>query len=168
MDDLVVESVAAGERASRSCAEKNQPPTPKIKRILISSLVLMALGAGLCSRADVVMEWNKAALDAICADRTPPPMASRNLAILQAAIYDAVNGISRTHKACFVQSVVPNSASMEAAASAAAHAVQISLYPANVADFDRVHAAKLKAIRPRPLKHGGIAWDEAVAGKILA
>ena len=107
MDDLVVESVAAGERASRSCAEKNQPPTPKIKRILISSLVLMALGAGLCSRADVVTEWNKAALDAICADRTPPPRASRNLAILHASIYDAVDGMSRTHKAYFVQSAVP-------------------------------------------------------------
>jgi len=34
------------------------------------------------ARADVVAEWNVAALDAIRAERTPPPVASRALAIL--------------------------------------------------------------------------------------
>ena len=131
-------------------------------------LVLLGLGAGVCAHADVVTDWNKAALDATRADRTPPPWASRDLAILLAAIYDAVNGISRAHKAYFVQSAVPASASKEGAASAAAHAVLISLYPAKAADFDRVHAATLRAIRNGPQKDRGIAWGEAVAAKILA
>src|SRR5438477_6107635 len=106
------------------------------RRARIRALVLITLGATLCAHTDVVTDWNKAALDAIRADRTPPPWASRNLAILHAAIYDAVNGISRAHKAYFVQSAVPASASKEGAASAAAHAVLISLYPAKAADFD--------------------------------
>ena len=46
--------------------------------------------------ADVATDWNNAALDAIRADRTVPPVASRSLAIAHAAIYDAVNGIART------------------------------------------------------------------------
>jgi hypothetical protein len=40
----------------------------------------------------VVTEWNNAALDAIRAGKTAPPVASRSLAILHASIYDAVNG----------------------------------------------------------------------------
>src|SRR5213076_1862613 len=102
--------------------------------LLNQSLVVLVLGAGLGGHADVVTDWNKAALDAIRVDRTPPPMASRNLAILHAAIYDAVNGTSRTHEAYFVGSAVAASASLEAAASAAAHAALLSLYPDNAAD----------------------------------
>jgi hypothetical protein len=66
--------------------------------------------------ADVVTEWNAAALDAIHVDRTPPPRASRALAILHVSIYDAINGVARTHERYFVTSAVPASASIEAAA----------------------------------------------------
>ena len=64
---------------------------------------------GSTAYADVVTEWNTAALNAIRADRTPPPKASRALAILHASIYDAVNGIARTFEPYFVQSAVPPS-----------------------------------------------------------
>ena len=40
-----------------------------------------------------VLQWNSVALDAIRADRTPPPLAARNLAMMHIAIADAVNGI---------------------------------------------------------------------------
>jgi hypothetical protein len=90
---------------------------------LINTILLTALGAALTAQADVVTDWNNAALSAIRADKTPPTKASRYLAILHASIYDAVNGISRSHEAYFVRSAVPASASREAAASAAAHQV---------------------------------------------
>src|SRR5882724_1487041 len=51
------------------------------------------------AHSDVVTDWNTAALNAIRAGRTPPPIASRALAILHASIYDAVNGIDRRHEA---------------------------------------------------------------------
>ena len=76
-------------------------------------------------------EWNSAALDAIRAGHTAPPIASRSLAILHVSIYDAVNGIARTHEPYLVQSAVPASASREAAASAAAHQALINLFPAS-------------------------------------
>jgi hypothetical protein len=84
-------------------------------------ILATALGTATAARADVVTDWNNAALNAIRAEKTPPPIASRALAVLHTAIYDAVNGISRTHEAYFVQSNVPSSASKEAAAAAAAH-----------------------------------------------
>src|SRR5881409_1063471 len=52
---------------------------------------------GTPANADVVTDWNNAALDAIRTGNTAPPIASRSLAILHASIYDAVNGIARTH-----------------------------------------------------------------------
>src|SRR5216684_1229556 len=103
--------------------------------------VFLTLFLSATSHADVVTDWNNAALDAIRAGKTPPPKASRALAILHASIYDAVNGISRTHETYVVQSGVPTSASKEAAASSAAHTVLISLFPASAASFDSLDAA---------------------------
>ena len=116
---------------------------------------------------DVVTDWNTAALKAIRIDRTPPPSASRALAVLHASIYDAVNGISRMRDPYFVQSRVPASASIEAAASAAAHEVLANLFPARAASFDSLHTAILAGIRNGPQKATGIAWGLSVADQIL-
>ncbi|MBV8266141.1 MAG: hypothetical protein JO252_07430, partial [Planctomycetaceae bacterium] len=43
-----------------------------------------------------VITWNAAALQAIRVDNTPPPQAARNLAMVQAAVFDAVNAIVPT------------------------------------------------------------------------
>src|SRR5258706_6900617 len=99
-----------------------------MKRQTLMQLIV-ALGATFVAHADVVTNWNTAALNIIRANKTPPPKASRNLAILHASIYDAVNGISRTHESYFVPSTVPASASKEAAASAAAHKALVALWP---------------------------------------
>ena|SRR5436309_713119 len=131
--------------------------------VWISTLIL-----GSAAYSDVVTDWNTAALNVIRTNRTPPPIASRALAILHASIYDAVNGISRTHEAYLVQSAVPASASKQAAASAAAHKVLVALFPMNAPSFDDLNATTLAAVRNGPQKSHGIAWGESVAGQILA
>src|SRR2546428_5501851 len=94
---------------------------------LINSIVLTALGATLTVQADVVTDWNTAALDAIRAEKTPPPRASRGLAILHIAIFDAVNGIKEPREQKFnsylVRGHAKGNASEDAAVSAAAHVV---------------------------------------------
>jgi hypothetical protein len=120
------------------------------------------------ARADVVTDWNNAALDAIRAGNTTPPIASRRLAILHVSIYDAVNGIARTHETYLVPSAVPASASRPAAASAAAHQALVNLFPANASSFDALHAAILAGIPDSPYKRTGIVWGEFVANQILA
>jgi hypothetical protein len=127
-----------------------------------------ALLIGTLAHADVVTDWNNAALNAIRAGSKAPPIASRSLAILHAAIYDAVNGIDRTHEYYLVPSAVPASASREAAASAAAHEALVSLFPANRSSFDALHAAILAAIPDGPQRTAGIVWGEFVANQILA
>jgi hypothetical protein len=123
---------------------------------------------GIPANADVVTDWNNAALDAIRVGHTAPPIASRSLAILHASIYDAVNGIDRRHEAYLVPSAVPASASREAAASAAAHQALINLFPASTSSFDALHTAILATIPNGPHKTAGIAWGEFVANQILA
>jgi PAP2 superfamily len=135
---------------------------------LFSCSALTAFLMGAVAHADVVTEWNNAALDAIRAGHTPPPIASRNLAVLHVSIYDAVNGIARTHEPYLVQSEVPASASREAAASAAAHQALVNLFPANASSFDALHAAILAAIPDGPHKSAGIVWGEFVTDQILA
>src|SRR6267142_1810799 len=69
--------------------------------------------------ADMVLEWNSVALDAIRTDKTPPPKASRDLAIVHTAIYDAVNAIDRTHQVYAVNVLASPTTSREAAVAAA-------------------------------------------------
>ena len=134
----------------------------------LSCSVLTALLIGTLAHADVVTEWNSAALDAIRVGHTPPPIASRSLAIVHVSIYDAVNGIARTHEPYLVQSAVPASASREAAASAAAHDALVNLFPAAASSFDALYAAILATIPDGPQKVAGIVWGEFVANQILA
>jgi membrane-associated phospholipid phosphatase len=128
----------------------------------------LASSIGIPVNADVVTDWNNAALDAIRAERTAPPIASRSLAILHTSIYDAVNGITRSHERYLVPSVAPRSASRPAAASAAAHRTLMNLFSANASSFDALHAAILAGIPDGPHKRVGIIWGELVASVILA
>jgi membrane-associated phospholipid phosphatase len=130
-------------------------------------LVAAASSVSAIAHADVVTTWNAAALDAIRADRTPPPIASRALAILHVSIYDAVNGIDRASEAYFVQSAVPASASKDAAANAAGHAVLVALFPAHASSFDALHSTILAATPNGPQKSRGLSWGESVAQQIL-
>src|SRR5947199_4932727 len=135
---------------------------------LFSCAALTAFLIGTVAHADVVTEWNNAALDAIRAGHSPPPIASGSLAILHVSIYDAVNGIDRTHEPYLVQSFAPAGASREAAASAAAHEALVNLFPASASSFDALHAAILATIPSGPHKTAGIVWGEFVANQILA
>jgi hypothetical protein len=136
--------------------------------IVCTGAINLASSLGTPANGDVVTDWNNAALDAIRAGRTAPPIASRSLAIVHVSIYDAVNGIDRTHEPYLVQSEVPASASRDAAASAAAHEALINLFPAAASSFDALHAAILAAIPNGPQKAAGIVWGEFVGTQILA
>src|SRR6266571_3145977 len=128
-----------------------------MKNQIVPSLIAFILfGVSAAARADVVTEWNSAALNAIRAEKTPPPKASRALAILHAAIYDAVNGITRTHEPYLVTGMIPASASLEAAATAAAHDVLVNLFAAERAAFDSNYVASISALPNSPQKSSGL------------
>ena len=138
------------------------------KLTVFVSILGAVLSAAVPASADVVTDWNTQALNAIRAAKTPPPVASRQLAILHLSIYDAVNGITRTHEPYRIRGTVARSASTEAAAAAAAHRVMVSLYAANAAAYDAAYQTTLNALGNSPDVWKGIAWGDQVAQNILA
>jgi hypothetical protein len=105
---------------------------------------------------DAVLDWNAAALDAIRADKTAPPAAARDLAMLQVAVFDAVNAISGGYRGYVVHRHGPKDASAPAAVAQAAHDVLAALFPAQAATFDAKLASSLAGAK-------GPAVNKAVA-----
>lgn len=76
-----------------------------------------------------MLDWNELMLDAIRASNTAPTLSTRNLAILNLAIWDAVNSVTRDHQRYQFQRDVPAGTPAEAAAVGAASYVVPTLYP---------------------------------------
>lgn len=121
-------------------------------------------------RADPVLDWNNAVREAIRAARTDPPRGSRGMAILHAAIFDAVCGIQRTHHPYHVTALAPEGASVEAAVSGAAYTVLMNLYTnldIRTTNFGVLYTNLVAAIPEGPAKIDGLAWGQGVAQAIL-
>jgi hypothetical protein len=131
---------------------------------VLTPILLISLGL---TRADVITDWNSTALDAIRSEKASPPVASRALAILHVAMYDAVNGITRTHQPYLVGGHVPASASTVAAAATAGYSVLVALFPNERTNFDARYTMSLSAIPNRPQRHFGTAWGQMVASRVL-
>jgi hypothetical protein len=125
--------------------------------------------------ADVVLQWNAVALDAVKNDyalgQTPeqegPTRASRALAIVQAAIYDAVDAVDRQYTPYLVDVQAKPNTSLVAAAAQAGHDTLTVLFPLQQPLFDKALAASLTRIASGPAQRG-IQLGAFVAQKILA
>jgi hypothetical protein len=128
---------------------------------------IVALVAVTPACGDVVTDWNIAVIDVIRAANSAPPAAARTLAILHASMYDAVNGVSRTHQPYFVKSAGPAGASREAAANAAAHLVLVNMSRSKASMFDELYARVSATIPDGLAKSSGTAWGESVGMQFL-
>ena len=77
--------------------------------------------------ANVVLEWNQLAVHVVGQARVSPVVASRALAITQAAVYDSVNAIDGSFAPYFAHVHAARGASLEAAAAQAAHDTLVAL-----------------------------------------
>src|SRR4028119_878923 len=115
-----------------------------------------------------VIEWNGTMLDAVRTASTAPPLAGRNMAMVHAAIYDAVNSISKKYSPYLVSIDPPAGTSQEAATAAAAHPTPASLYPAQAGKFDAALQSSLAKIPDGKAKQDGIALGQQVADQIIS
>src|SRR5438132_783668 len=118
-----------------------------------------------------VVQWNRALLVIVRTAGAQPATIhpTRSFAIMHAAIYDAVNAIDGTHSPYFVDlPTVSASASQDAAAAAAAHAVLAALYPTFQAMLDAQLQQSLAPIPEGAEKAEGIRIGQTVADRILA
>jgi membrane-associated phospholipid phosphatase len=111
--------------------------------------------------ANVVLEWNQLALHAVGQARLSPVFVSRDLAITQAAVYDAVNAIDKSFEPYYAHVEASSGASTEAAAAQAAHDALAALFPAQAGTFDAALAADLVGIPPGRARQGIDVGHEA-------
>jgi len=134
---------------------------------LCKALVAVALITPASSAfADVVADWNEKAI-AFVTPRMTPPAAQRVVAMVQVAMFDAINSIERRYRPYLAQLPTPTTASKDAAAAAAAGSVLAGLHPQAQGELNGATTAYLSNIPDGDAKSQGISLGEAVAAKIL-
>ena len=145
----------------------------------LKRLGLLAIGlatllmASSIARADDVTDWNQHMLRAGTVGGTSPLVMSRVAAIVQASVFDAVNGIDRKYTPVHVPPGADAGASRRAAAVEAAYTALVALYPLQKSTFDARLAVSLTAIASDPHEDSagiasGIAWGQTAANGILS
>ena len=117
-----------------------------------------------------VIDWNEIQLSIVNTPGAQPAniQPTRNFAIVDAAIYDAVNAIDRTHEPYLISVRAPRDASETAAANAAARTALDELYPAEQSTIDAQYVAELAKVADGPAKDQGIGIGDQVAADLLA
>jgi membrane-associated phospholipid phosphatase len=116
---------------------------------------------------DQVLKWNEVALETIRVEKTPPPLAARNLAMMHLAIYDAVTAVQRTHQPFLVSAVPVGEAAAPEAAAAAGHRVLSALYPRQALRLDAVLARCLAELPVSSGRDEGLDLGRFVADRVL-
>jgi hypothetical protein len=117
--------------------------------------------------ADVVVQWNEAVLDAVRADKPTIGFLTRDLAIVQTAIYDAVNAIDHIGSSFQVRVRAPAGSSPVAAAAAAGLFTASALFPTDTALFQATYNAALAGVPDGRARTDGIAVGRFVAEQTL-
>jgi hypothetical protein len=123
------------------------------------------------AKADVVLDWNVIAVNTAIASGQNPFFQARTGAIVQLAVFEAVNAITGEYEPYLGTIAAAEGASAEAAAIAAAHTALRALFAANattVATLDAARVTSLAAIPDGPAETDGIAVGEAAANAMLA
>jgi hypothetical protein len=121
------------------------------------------------TQSNAVLTWDKAALEAIKAEKTAPPVASRNLAIVSSAVFDAVNGLNEFYENYQVENKAGVKGSAEAAAIQAAYETLVALFPNQKATFDALLATSLSTLPSNSSAvKAGLDFGKSVAQEILA
>jgi hypothetical protein len=123
--------------------------------------------------AQVVRTWNELAFQTARAENLSDALAARTYAMLNAAIYDAVNGIDsqlgvQRNAALVPGTGAPRNGDLAAAATAAAHAVLSGLFPGRkLSLYDPQRATDLAAVADGTAKTEGEAWGDSVGQAIV-
>lgn len=144
-----------------------------------SAVVTLATVLGLAGQVlpvqaapdNVVVDWNHIMLATFATANVPPPPGNRLGGIVQAAVFDAVNGIEQRYQPIHVQPAAARDASPKAAAASAAYTALVHMFPAQQSALDAHLAASLATLADDEDSQSisnGVAWGASVAGQTLA
>jgi len=142
--------------------------------VLAVVLVGSTVGSGGASQAPpaadpgVIPAWNATAVATIVVDAGKANAeAFYWYAIVQAAVYNAVVGITREYELYRWDVRGPRAASPEAAAAAAAHHVLLHYFPASQARLDAALATSLSGVSDGTSESLGVAYGHRAADRII-
>jgi hypothetical protein len=155
-------------------------PLAQFKKIsilpLLGALALVALASLKVVHADAVTDWNAIASTAIVTNAgQPPPVSALSFAMVQGAVYDAVNAIDRGYQPYLAQPPSNPTDSKEAAAATAVFRVLVGfpdlpgLFPAQLPTLQAQYDTYIANLPDDPpgSKPAGIAIGEATARAML-
>ncbi|MGN6676197.1 MAG: hypothetical protein ACTHKL_00250, partial [Streptosporangiaceae bacterium] len=124
------------------------------------------------AQPDMITQWNLTMIQGLENAAVAPPPAMRDGAIVQASVFDAVNGISRLYSYYHVTPAASPNTSRAAAAAGAAYTALVALIPSQKPLFDAQLSATLAQLTDDPSKPGppvtrGLTWGTQVANDIL-
>ena len=134
--------------------------------VAVAALLALAPGARAQSAGNAVTDWN--AIAASAAAGQPAHVQPLSLAMVQGAVYDAVNAIDGGHRPYLAAPAADPSDSKQAAAATAAYRVLLGLFPAQQATLQASYDASLAGVPDGPAKAGGVAAGQAAAATMLA
>jgi hypothetical protein len=126
----------------------------------------MLTAPAVAASANVITDWDEKAV-ATVQTRMPPPASYRIMAIVNLAMFDAVNSIEPRYKPYKTSIAAPPDTSKEAAAAAAAGAVLIKLVPDAAGDTKKALDAYLAELPEGQAKTNGVKIGEQVAANII-
>jgi hypothetical protein len=139
------------------------------KSLVMASLVVaVSCLAGPQVHADVVTDWSTTAIGIAVAGSLPAGGAYRAIAVVQTAVYEAVNAVTKRYPSARVTLQVAPGASLEAAVAAANRATLAALVPAQQDAIAKAYQAALATLPDGPSKTAGIRVGEQAATAILA
>ncbi|MDF2752837.1 MAG: phosphoesterase, PA-phosphatase-like protein [Gaiellaceae bacterium] len=129
-----------------------------------------ALTAPAVGSADTVTQWNQNAANALYVTAAQPPNVSvLHMAMVQGAVYDAVNAIDGGRAGYLLTSrVATPTDSKDAAAATAAYKVLVSIVPIQQPALQALYNASLAGIPDGTAKTRGIAVGDAAAAAMIA
>jgi hypothetical protein len=126
--------------------------------------LLLWLGCAPVCHADTIADWDVKAT----AVASPAALGQRELAIVDIAMFDAVNSIDRRYRPYLIQLQAAEPISPEAAAASAAAAVLAALHPKAANDFKAALVDYLQKLAASPPAiEAGRKLGEAVALKVV-
>jgi hypothetical protein len=135
---------------------------------IVATLVLLGTGA-VAAHADAVTDWNLLMQATVVAPPTNPNFQTRWGAIVQLAVFEAVNAIVGDYQPYLGTITAPPGASPDAAAVTAAHRTLVALRPDSATTLNTRWIQSLAAIPAgSEAKAAGIAVGEQAAAAMLA
>ena len=98
------------------------------------------------AKADAVLDWNLIAVNTAIANGQSPFAQARYAAIVQLAVFEAVNAITRDYRPYLGSIVAPHGASADAAAIEAAYRVLSTYFPGSASTLATARANSLALI----------------------